>query len=40
VLHLENARYRLLMRATVGESVASKLLLGLELSVNSVLFGE
>ena len=40
VLHLENARYRLLMRATVGENVASKLLPGLELSVNSLLFGE
>jgi len=40
VLHLENARYRLLMRASIGESFSSKLLPGLELSVNSVLFGE
>jgi len=40
VLHLENARYRLLMRATVGARISSKLLPGFELSVNAVLFGE
>ena len=40
VLHLENARYRLLVRATLGQSFTSKLLPGLELSVNAILFGE
>src|SRR5262249_10838449 len=39
VLHLENARYRLVMRASVGQSISSKLLSGLELSVNGILFG-
>src|SRR5438094_4241231 len=40
VLHLEDARYRLVVRATVGQSVFSTLLPGFELSVNAILFGE
>jgi Uma2 family endonuclease len=40
VLFLENGRYRLLMRATVGQSAASRLLPGFESSVDSIFFGE
>lgn len=37
VLHLEKSRYQLFLRATTGETAASKLLPGFEIAVSSLL---